>query len=51
MGWHLSLADLQTSGSGFKTTIEIGVLKAGTPGSSTASSALRWCWVSSQLGP
>jgi len=39
MGWCLSLADLQTSGGGgFKTAIGIGVLKAGAPGPSTASS-------------
>jgi len=39
MGWHLSLADLWTSGSGgFKTATGIGVLKAGAPGPSTASS-------------
>ena len=37
MGWHLSLADLWTSGSGFKTTIEIGVLKAEAPDPSIAS--------------
>jgi len=34
----LSLADLQTSGSGFKIAIGIKVLKARAPGSSTASS-------------
>jgi len=33
----LSLADLQTLGSRFKTAIGIGVLKAKAPDSSTAS--------------
>ena len=34
----MSLADLRISSSGFKTAIRIGVLKAGAPGPSTASS-------------
>ena len=38
MGWHLSLADLQTSGGRFKIATEIRVLKAEAPGPSTASS-------------
>jgi len=38
MDWHLSLADLWTSGGRFKTAIEIGVLKAEALGPSTASS-------------
>jgi len=37
MGWRLSLADLWTLGSRFKTATGIGVLKAGALGPSTAS--------------